>query len=364
MSRSAGIRKLHNRATTIGREGADGLAPKSTCLAPIGGPSVTGVKALVTGCAGFIGSHLSERLIADGWRVTGVDAFTDYYSPLDKAANLDGLRFEPRFDLVAGDLATLDLARLLVDRPVVFHLAAQPGVRGSFGSGFDRYVHDNVIATQRVFEAALEARCDRVVYASSSSVYGDAERYPCAETTRLWPRSPYGVTKATCESLAATYTAHGLRSVGLRYFTVYGPRQRPDMAIRRLCELAVNATPFTLHGDGTQSRDFTYVTDAVDATVRAATADAPPVVNVGGGHEATMREVISIIEGLAGTALAVLSSSPQLGDVQRTGADTTEARRRLGWQPEVDLDLGIRSSYGWVLRRRHDAENLLALAAS
>src|SRR5215210_9036606 len=193
-------------------------------------------RAVVTGCAGFIGSHLSERLVAEGWDVVGVDAFTPYYDRADKLDNLGALEGARRFSLVEGDLTELDLEPLMADAPVVFHLAAQPGVRLSFGEGFARYTADNLLATQRILEAAAAAGCPRVVWASSSSVYGDAAAYPCVEDeTPTAPRSPYGVTKRACEDLAAIYRGQGLSTVGLRYFTVYGPRQRPDMAMRILC---------------------------------------------------------------------------------------------------------------------------------
>lgn len=311
------------------------------------------MRAVLTGCAGFLGSHVAERLVADGWRVTGVDAFTPYYDPSDKEANLAGLVDEPRFDLVRADLVTTPLERLLADRPVVVHLAAQPGVRASFGAGFEGCVRDNVLATQRVLEAALAAGCPRVVHASSSSVYGDAEHHPCTEASPTVPRSPYGVTKRTCEHLADVYRALGLDVVGLRYFTVYGPRQRPDMAMRRLCEAAAGGPRFDLFGDGTQSRDFTHVDDAVDATVRAMSAAAPgPVLNVGGGVEATMLEVIELVGELAGRPVPVRCTPVQRGDVHRTGADTALARERLGWAPRVGLRDGLRSELEWALGRR------------
>jgi UDP-glucuronate 4-epimerase len=310
------------------------------------------MRALVTGCAGFIGSHLTERLLADGWAVTGIDALTDYYDIAEKVSNLAGFRDHPRFDLITEDLVTTDLQSAMAGVDVVFHLAAQPGVRGSFGSGFDVYVHDNVTATQRVFEAALESRVSRVVYASSSSVYGDATAYPVIENvTGIAPRSPYGVTKATCEHLATVYRGLGLDSVGLRYFTVYGPRQRPDMAMRRLCEAAAGGPRFTLHGDGLQSRDFTHVSDVVTATVLAGQAeDVDPVLNIGGGHEATMREVIAILRSHGGQ-LNILRGPDQRGDVRRTGADTTLARTQLNWQPAVDLVDGLRTELDWVRDR-------------
>jgi UDP-glucuronate 4-epimerase len=313
------------------------------------------VRVVVTGAAGFIGSHLTERLIADGCSVVGVDAFTPYYAAEDKEANLAGLADEPRFELVREDVVTAQLDRILADRPTVVHLAAQPGVRASFGDGFDRYVHDNVLATQRIFESARGAGCHRVVYASSSSVYGEAHSYPSHETSETRPRSPYGVTKRTCESLADVYRGLGLETVGMRYFTVYGPRQRPDMAIRRLCEAAVGAGHFRLFGDGLQSRDFTYVTDAVDATVRALTVPSPrPVLNIGGGREATMAEVVGLIAKEAGVPLPMTVADPEPGDVRRTGADTRRARRLLSWSPTVDLVDGLAAELAWV-RARHAA---------
>ena len=222
--------------------------------------------------------------------------------------------------------------------PRSFHLAAQPGVRGSFGDGFGQYVHDNVVATQRLFDATLAAGCARVVFASSSSVYGDAATYPCVEDqTPCAPLSPYGVTKRTAELLADVYRTLGLDTVGLRYFTVYGPRQRPDMAMRRLCEAALGGPAFRLHGDGLQSRDFTFVTDAVDATVRAMHGDTPGArLNVGGGQEATMAEVIDTIAALAGRIVPVERTAPQAGDVRRTGADTGNARRPPGLGADDD----------------------------
>jgi nucleoside-diphosphate-sugar epimerase len=309
--------------------------------------------AIVTGAAGFIGSHLAERLIGEGWRVTGIDAFTSYYARPDKEANLSSLRNETRFDLIEADLVDAPLDRIFADRPVVFHLAAQAGVRASFGDSFVGYVHDNLIATQRVLEHALASGCPRVAMASSSSVYGDAEEYPCIEgVTPTRPRSPYGATKRMCEDLADIYRGLGLSVTAMRYFTVYGPRQRPDMAMRRLCEASIGGPPFVLNGDGLQSRDFTFVADAVDATLRAGVVlDAPLLLNVGGGEEATMLQVISIIDDLSGSPLDIGRTGDGKGDVRRTAADTRIARHALGWSPTTTLVDGLAQQLDWVRAR-------------
>jgi UDP-glucuronate 4-epimerase len=315
-------------------------------------------RAVVTGAAGFIGSHLSERLVADGWQVTGIDCFTDYYSRDDKESNLAGLAHEPAFDLIERDLADDGWQSAFDGASAVFHLAAQAGVRGSFGDSFVQYARDNMVATQRVFETAGAARVRRVVWASSSSVYGDAEAHPCLEsTTPTLPRSPYGVTKRACEDLAHIYRSRGLAITGLRYFTVYGPRQRPDMAIRRICDALDSGGTFQLFGDGFQSRDFTYVSDAVDATIRAALAASPAeVYNIGGGEEATLARVIGTLEQYAGSRLTLDRRPAQRGDVRRTSADVTLARRTLGWTPHVTLAEGLDAQLAWVQSRRPAAE--------
>jgi UDP-glucuronate 4-epimerase len=306
--------------------------------------------AVVTGAAGFVGSHLAERLVADGWQVVGVDCFTDYYPRADKEANLAGLSAAPTFDLVEADVAGGAWRRCVGPGTVVFHLAAQAGVRGSFGASFARYAHDNLVATQSVLEAAGENGADRVVWASSSSVYGDAEAYPCLEaTTPTSPRSPYGVTKRACEDLARVYRNRGLHTVGLRYFTVYGPRQRPDMAMRRICRSLLDGTAFGMFGDGSQSRDFTFVSDAVDATVRAGVAGrTSPVYNVGGGEEATLAQVVAVLEAAAGRSLLVEPHPVQAGDVLRTKADVRLAETELGWRPVVRLVDGLAAEYAWT----------------
>lgn len=297
---------------------------------------------LVTGCAGFIGSQLTERLLADGHDVLGVDAFTRYYERELKEANLAVSLDHDKFDFLELDVAELVPDELIGPCAGVFHLAAQPGVRGSWGSSFDVYDRDNILATQRVFEAAVR-RGIRVVFASSSSVYGDAERYPTREDVATQPRSPYGVTKLCCEHLAQAYArAFGLDFVALRYFTVYGPRQRPDMACGKVLRALVNDGAFSIFGTGEQSRDVTFVRDAVAATT-AAMRQAPPsaVYNVGGGTETSLRDLIRLAEDLAGRKLDVRFEPEAPGDVQRTSADTMRIRNELGWRPEVSLKQGL-----------------------
>ena len=308
--------------------------------------------AVVTGCAGFIGSHLSEQLVAEGVRVIGIDSFTPFYDREDKLENLSGLASEPRFDLIEMDLVDDDLAPLQ-HADVVFHLAAQAGVRDSFGDGFAEYARQNLVSTQRVFTAAAEGSCRRVVWASSSSVYGDADAYPCIEaTTDTKPRSPYGVTKRACEYLARVYRDDGLSTVGLRYFTVYGPRQRPDMAIRRLCESLATGVPFPLFGDGGQTRDITYVEDVASATVLAAQcADPAPIFNVGGGHEVSVLDVIATLENIAGQDIEIERYDVARGDVRRTGADTSLAEEQLGWRARMPLAEGLAHQLAWVQAR-------------
>jgi len=297
---------------------------------------------LVTGCAGFIGSHLCESLVEAGCEVLGVDSFSDYYPRATKERNLARLRTEPAFSLAECDLAETALEPLVRDVDGIFHLAAQPGVRGSWGASFGVYVHDNVIATQRLFEAAA-ARGARVVFASSSSVYGDADSFPMREDARPQPVSPYGVTKLACEHLASSYAKNfGLDAVGMRYFTVYGPRQRPDMAFARILAALVDGSQFTLNGTGKQSRDFTYVADAVAATTGAMERGRRGALyNVGGGAETSLLDVVRICEELSGETLHVRRDERAAGDVKRTAADTTAIRADVCWQPATTLRDGL-----------------------
>ena len=299
------------------------------------------MRYVVTGAAGFIGSHLTDRLLADGHDVVAIDCFTDYYDPARKEENARGFDVE-RIDLAVDEV---DLAR--VDG--VFHLAGQPGAR-SFGPVYTEYVRRNLVATQRVFEAAVAAGV-RVVWASSSSVYGDAERYPTPEDATPRPNNPYGTTKLGCEHLMDAYArVRGLQAVALRYFTVYGPRQRPDMAFARVVEALANDNEFEIFGDGSQSRSFTYVSDVVDATVRALAA-APGIYNVGGGEEVTLAEALALLEGVAGRRLRVRHGPPQTGDMRRTKADTSLIERELGWRATTPLREGLTHHWQWASGR-------------
>jgi UDP-glucuronate 4-epimerase len=301
------------------------------------------MRYLVTGSAGFIGSHLLDALSSAGHEVVGVDCFTDYYDPAEKERNASG-REVLRLDLAVDPL---DLDG--VDG--VFHLAGQPGVR-SFGDVFALYLRRNLLATQRVFEAAAGAGV-RVVFASSSSVYGDAESYPTPEDATPRPISPYGLTKLGCEHLADAYArGFGLDAVVLRYFTVYGPRQRPDMFLRRVCERLLDGGTLEIYGTGAQSRSFTYVGDAVAATVAAMeSAASGNVYNVGGGEEASMLEAIAAVERLSGRSLDVRHVDVARGDVARTKADVSRIGAELGWSPATSLEDGLAAMWSWASAR-------------
>ncbi|HTZ09641.1 MAG TPA: NAD-dependent epimerase/dehydratase family protein [Acidimicrobiales bacterium] len=308
------------------------------------------MRAVVTGAGGFIGSHLSEALCALGHDVLGIDCLTDYYDPAEKRRNLEGLLATANFSFVEVDLRFVDLVELLDGASVVFHQAGQPGVRKSWSTGFGDYCEHNVKATQCVLEAVKELGTPRLVYASSSSVYGNAPAYPTVETDLPRPFSPYGVTKLAAEHLCSLYAANwGVPTVSLRYFTVYGPRQRPDMAMRRLADAAVSGTPFRLFGDGGQIRDFTFVADVVAANLAAAGADVAPgtVVNIAGGSNAVMRDVIDLVGELAGTPVLLEQGGKKAGDVERTGGAVDRARDLLGWEPRVGLRQGLAAQVAW-----------------
>ena len=305
--------------------------------------------ALVTGAAGFIGSSLTDRLLADGVRVTGVDLFTDYYDVALKRRNLEGARRHPAFTLLELDLCEADLAGL-PDVDVVFHQAAQPGVRASWGREFAAYTHHNVLATQRLLERYKTAKLERFVYASSSSVYGDAESYPTPESALPRPFSPYGVTKLAGEHLTLLYGRNfGLPVAALRYFTVYGPRQRPDMAFHRFCRAMLAGRPITVYGDGRQSRDFTFVADAIEANVRAWRRAAPQgVYNIGGGSQVEVLEAISLLKKSLGLKAQVSFEPRPAGDPLRTRADAARLAADLGYATTVGIADGLAAEAEWA----------------
>lgn len=306
------------------------------------------MRALVTGAAGFVGSHLSDTLLARGDTVVGVDCFTPYYARERKTANVPTAA---GFELVEADLRTADVAALLDGIDVVFHQAAQPGVRLSWNDGFEAYVAHNVLATQRLLEAALTITPrPRVVYASSSSVYGNQPRYPTRETDLPAPRSPYGVTKLAAEHLCVLYaTNFGLATLSLRYFTVFGPRQRPDMSIHRLCESALHGKAFPRYGDGMQVREFTYIDDIVRANLLAAEADVAPgeVLNIAGGGEIALNDLIDLVGELAGSPVRIDAQPAMPGDSLRNGGAIDRAHELLGWTPEAPLRAGLERQLQW-----------------
>jgi len=308
------------------------------------------MRALVTGAAGFIGSTLSERLLEQGHDVVGVDCFTDYYPRAAKERNLAALAGKPLFRFVERRIQDADLRSLLADRTHVFHLAAQAGVRKSWGSDFQIYTTNNIEATQVLLEACVPARLEKFVYASSSSVYGDEVQMPMKEDAMPQPVSPYGVTKLAAEHLCKLYfTNHGVPAVSLRYFTVYGPRQRPDMGFHRFLRATILGQPITLFGDGEQTRDFTFVADAVCATIAAAERGvAGRVYNVGGGSRVTINEVIEMIGRVAGRHPPITVDRVQKGDMRHTFADTSRARADLRFAPTVDLEHGLSAEYQWL----------------
>jgi UDP-glucose 4-epimerase len=272
-----------------------------------------------------------------------LDRFSDYYDPELKRANLAGFESDPGFTLVEESLLDADLASLLDGVSVVYHLAAQPGVRASWGREFSVYVDDNVLSTQRLLEAAREHDLDRLVLASSSSIYGDAESFPTTEDATPAPVSPYGVTKLASEHLSRLYArGYGVPAVALRYFTVFGPRQRPDMAFNRFIRAAQQGEAIQVYGDGLQERDFTFVSDVVAATIAAAAKGEPGgVYNIAGGTSATVLDVVQILSGLLDAEVKVDHQPAVVGDARKTGADTTRARADLGYAPEVSLEDGL-----------------------
>ena len=310
-----------------------------------------GARVLVTGCAGFLGSHLSERLLERGHEVLGVDCFSAYYARQIKERNLERLRGEPAFSLAEIDLVRDDLRGLLDGVDLIFHLAAQPGVRNSFGGRFADYVENNVLATQRLLEEAVLTPVKAFTYASSSSVYGASPSWPTSERSPRCPVSPYGMTKLATEELAGVYMrCFGVPVVGLRYFTAYGPRQRPDMAFSKFLRRALAREPLPVNGDGSQVRDFTFVADVVEGTIAAADRGRPGAnYNIGGGCPVRVVDAIALIAQLVGRPLAIEKRPAPVGDPARTGCDGALAEHDLCFAPRTTLEDGLTAQLEWLL---------------
>ena len=308
------------------------------------------MKALVTGAAGFIGSHLTSALLDRGAEVTGLDCFTDYYPRFVKEGNLAVNAGRPGFRFIEGSVQHTDLTALLEGKTHVFHLAAQAGVRKSWGADFRIYTELNIDATQRLLEACVGRTLHRVVYASSSSVYGDNVSIPMREDALPQPVSPYGVTKLAGEQLCYLYYAnYEVPTTSVRYFTVYGPRQRPDMAFHKFIKAAITGRPLTVYGDGEQTRDFTFVTDAVAATVAAGERGVPGrAYNIGGGSRVSVNRLFEIIGRIHGSPLDIRREASQKGDMRDTFADSALAKQDLGFAPTVSLEDGLEAEYRWL----------------
>ena len=307
---------------------------------------------IVTGVGGFIGSHLAETLLNQGDKVIGIDEFNDYYNPTLKRQNISQFQEHPGFQLIENDIQSLNWSELLVDVDIVYHQAAQAGVRASWGGGFRDYTERNINATQIILEAAINApNLKRLVYASTSSVYGNAETFPTPETVCPQPVSPYGITKLAAERLGKLYHQNfGVPCVYLRYFTVYGPRQRPDMAFHKFFKWILQDQPISIYGDGQQTRDFTFISDAVAANLLAAIVPLAvgEVFNIGGGSRVVLAEVINIMEGIVGRPIKKNFVEKARGDARHTSADISKARKILGYQPQVSLTEGLRQEWEWM----------------
>jgi UDP-glucose 4-epimerase len=307
---------------------------------------------IVTGASGFIGSHLVETLLNQGHQVIGIDEFNDYYNPELKRQNIANFQNHPAFELVEGDIQVLDWQKLLQDVDVVYHQAAQAGVRASWGQGFRSYTERNINATQVLLEAAKDSKyLKRLVFASTSSVYGDAETLPTHEEICPKPVSPYGITKLAAERLCGLYYKNfGVPYVALRYFTVYGPRQRPDMAFHKFFKSVIEDQAIPVYGDGQQTRDFTFISDAVAANLAAATVPEAvgEIFNIGGGSRVVLTEVLDTMEEIVGKPIKRNHIEKAMGDARHTAADVSKARRILGYQPQVSLRDGLSQEWQFI----------------
>ncbi|PPT10493.1 UDP-glucose 4-epimerase [Geitlerinema sp. FC II] len=309
------------------------------------------MKVVVTGAAGFIGSHLVETLLDRGETVIGVDQFNDYYDPAIKRKNIAAALGRSNFQLIEDNVQALDWNALLDGVNVVYHQAAQAGVRASWGEGFRAYTERNINATQVLLEAAKNASLDRFVYASSSSVYGNAAAFPTSESILPKPVSPYGVTKLAAEHLCGLYHAnYGVPTVSLRYFTVYGPRQRPDMAFHKFLKAVLKEEAISVYGDGQQTRDFTFIEDAIAANLAAASAPEAvgEVFNIGGGSRVSLKQTIETIEKIVGKPIRIDYQESSKGDARHTSADVSKAQKLIGYAPKVSIEEGLRREWDWV----------------
>lgn len=306
-------------------------------------------KVIVTGAAGFIGSNLSKKLLSQGYSVLGIDDFEDYYPRWIKERNLVELKQNEGFELIEGDLIDIDLKSIIKDVDYIFHLAAQAGVRGSFGQFFNIYVKNNILATQRLLEACKDSHIKRFIFASSSSVYGNTPILPAKEDSILVPYSPYGVTKMASEHLVKVYNNNfGVPSVSLRYFTVYGPGQRPDMAFHRFIKAIMEKQHITIYGDGKQTRDFTFISDIVDANLLAMQAPSGSVFNVGGGSRVGLFDVVRMIGSLMKVKPEIDFQLSQKGDVRDTWADLSLSKEKLGYVPHISLEEGLLNEIKYI----------------
>lgn len=312
------------------------------------------MRCVITGAAGFVGSNIADRLLSEGHEVIGIDCFIDYYPRAMKEKNLEQAKSFKNFQFIEGNLLNLDLPKILSGTEIIFHQAAQAGVRSSWGKDFAIYTDNNILASQVLLETTrlpqVKESLKKVVYASSSSVYGDAESLPTKETLLPSPLSPYGVSKLAAEHLMVLYTKEfGTPTASLRYFTVYGHRQRPDMAFHRFIRATLTGQEITIYGDGEQSRDFTFISDAVNANILAALGNTSELVyNIGGGSRVTVNEVLKTIEKISGIKPKINYVTRQLGDVKHTSADTQRAAKAFGYAPKVSLEQGLTAEINWL----------------